>query len=247
MIAQRTTDGYVNATAMCKANEAEYANYRQNATTEKYFASLSRSLGNPRDPLTITKSTGPNAERGTWVHPKVVIHLAMWCWPAFSRSGPATATSMPGDVSGDREANRQLQPETRAFIVALAAEAGIPTSELFLVGKEGKPFDQDTWVHPVAAGNLSKWLSPRVAAKVTKHGKDVERTFARANGKLFNDYSRGKGAQKYLAALAPATGIPVADLMIINKGGLPGVRVLGSTCGWRSERCVGYAKDNGAL
>ena len=31
-----------------------------------------------------SKATGPYAERGTWVHPKVALNLAQWCSPAFA-------------------------------------------------------------------------------------------------------------------------------------------------------------------
>ena len=83
LIAQRKSDGYVNATAMCKAAGKEWSNYKQNADTRAVVASLSRSLQIRRDLLILTITTGKNAERGTWVHPKVALHLATWCSPDF--------------------------------------------------------------------------------------------------------------------------------------------------------------------
>jgi hypothetical protein len=38
----------------------------------------------PADLLAQTVSTGPNEQRGTWVHPQVAIHLAMWCSATFA-------------------------------------------------------------------------------------------------------------------------------------------------------------------
>jgi hypothetical protein len=84
MIAQRTTDGYVNATAMCQANGKEFFGYSRGKEAQAFLEALARSPQICGDPLTITKSTGPNEERGTWVHPKVAIHLAMWCSADFS-------------------------------------------------------------------------------------------------------------------------------------------------------------------
>ena len=83
LIAQRKSDGYVNATAMCKAAGKEWSNYKQNADTRAVVESLSRSLGIPRDLLILAITTGKNEARGTWVHPKVALHLATWCAPDF--------------------------------------------------------------------------------------------------------------------------------------------------------------------
>ncbi|TWA73977.1 KilA domain-containing protein [Azospirillum brasilense] len=77
-------DGYLNATAMCKANGKEWKHYNENAGTADFIAELSRSVGIPADLLVATVTTGPNAGRGTWVHPQVAYHLAQWCSPAFA-------------------------------------------------------------------------------------------------------------------------------------------------------------------
>ena len=83
-IGQRLSDGYLNATAMCKANGKEWSNYRQNGVAEDFLDALERSLGIPRNHLVTSITKGPNAERGTWVHPQVAYHLAMWCSPTFA-------------------------------------------------------------------------------------------------------------------------------------------------------------------
>ncbi|CAK0759677.1 KilA domain-containing protein [Azospirillaceae bacterium] len=82
-IGQRA-DGYLNATAMCKANGKEWSNYNQIGSAKEFIATLSTSLGITRDALIISVITGPNEERGTWVHPQVAYHLAMWCSPDFA-------------------------------------------------------------------------------------------------------------------------------------------------------------------
>lgn len=82
-IAQRA-DGYLNATAMCKANGKEWSNYRQNATTEAFLSELEGSLGIPRGLLVVSTTTGPNNQRGTYVHPLVASNLGQWLSPAFA-------------------------------------------------------------------------------------------------------------------------------------------------------------------
>ncbi|RYG55028.1 MAG: KilA-N domain-containing protein, partial [Alphaproteobacteria bacterium] len=78
VIQQRLTDGYINATAMCKAAGKEWSNYRQNGSTTDFLAALETSLGIPRNLIVQSIGTGANEHRGTWVHPQVAINLAQW-------------------------------------------------------------------------------------------------------------------------------------------------------------------------
>lgn len=45
---------------------------------------LSGSLGIPRDLLAVTVTKGPNAQRGTFVHPHIGYNLGQWLSPAFA-------------------------------------------------------------------------------------------------------------------------------------------------------------------
>ncbi len=84
LINQRAIDGYVNATAMCKAVGKLFADYRRLAVTTAFLEELSGSMGIPIDRLVFTMATGPNDLRGTWVHPHVAINLGQWCSPKFA-------------------------------------------------------------------------------------------------------------------------------------------------------------------
>lgn len=78
LIQQRAADGYINATAMCRAAGKEWSNYRKNDTAEAFLIALERSLLIRRDLIIQTIMTGGNDMRGTWVHPQVAINLATW-------------------------------------------------------------------------------------------------------------------------------------------------------------------------
>lgn len=84
LIQQRAADGYINATAMCKAASREWAHYNANAATKAFLAALQGSLGIPRDVVVQSIMAGVNEARGTWVHPQVAIHLAQWLSPEFA-------------------------------------------------------------------------------------------------------------------------------------------------------------------
>lgn len=78
LIQQRALDGYINATAMCKAASKEWSHYNAIGATRAFLMALERSLGIPRDLIVQSIITGPNELRGTWVHPQVAINLATW-------------------------------------------------------------------------------------------------------------------------------------------------------------------------
>jgi hypothetical protein len=83
-IQRRPADGYVNATAMCKAYGKEFSDYRRLDRTTQYLQALSTFLGIPRDLLIQSITTGLNELRGTWVHPRIAVDLARWLHPEFA-------------------------------------------------------------------------------------------------------------------------------------------------------------------
>lgn len=82
IIQQRPDDGYINATAMCKAAGREWASYHRSAGG--FIAALEGSLQIRRDQIIRSIAAGPNEERGTWVHPQVAVNLAQWLSPEFA-------------------------------------------------------------------------------------------------------------------------------------------------------------------
>lgn len=85
VIAQRPADGYINATAMCKMAGKSFGHYSTNKATKEYLAALSAGIGIPIPALIHTVMGGNAPERqGTWVHPQVATHLAMWLSPEFA-------------------------------------------------------------------------------------------------------------------------------------------------------------------
>jgi hypothetical protein len=82
-ISRRTADGYVNATAMCKANGKEWSNYYKSERTSQYLQALQGSLPNGGHLVQVI-GTGPNEGRGTYVHPRLAVDLARWISPEFA-------------------------------------------------------------------------------------------------------------------------------------------------------------------
>ena len=84
LINQRAKDGYINATAMCKAAGKRWNNYLNTTPTKDFVDVLSSETGIPVSEL-IQSIRGGNPDfQGTWVHPRVAINLAQWLSPQFA-------------------------------------------------------------------------------------------------------------------------------------------------------------------
>jgi hypothetical protein len=84
VIEQRAEDGYINATAMCKAAGKLIANYSQNESTKAFLKELSSDIGIPISELVQVIKGGEPHLQGTWVHPQVAINLATWLSAKFA-------------------------------------------------------------------------------------------------------------------------------------------------------------------
>ncbi len=84
-ISRRTTDGYVNATAMCKANEKRWKNYFERDSASSYLETLSSVTGIPVTGFGgLVQVRQGGVDQGTWIHPRVAIDLARWISPSFA-------------------------------------------------------------------------------------------------------------------------------------------------------------------
>lgn len=84
VISLRAKDGYVHATAMCNAARKLWADYNRLGTTSAFYEALSADMGIPISELIQSVRGGKPEFQGTWVHPKVAIHLAQWLSPRFA-------------------------------------------------------------------------------------------------------------------------------------------------------------------
>ena len=111
-IQRRLIDGYVNATAMCKAGEKHLPHFMANNRTSQYMEALSGSVGIPTDLLKQTITTGPNEQRGTWVHPRLAVDLARWIAPAFAvwMDGWFLESAQPAEVPASQVTQAEALP-----------------------------------------------------------------------------------------------------------------------------------------
>lgn len=83
-VKRREADDYIDATTMCKSHGKRWNDYWRNEKTQEFLAELATAAGIPAAVLVQVKEGGRPGEQGTWVHPRVAMHLAQWCSPKFA-------------------------------------------------------------------------------------------------------------------------------------------------------------------
>lgn len=84
LIPQRAYDGYVNATAICKACNKQFNDYARLSQTTAFLNELYSETGIPVSELIQSVKGGVPQLQGTWVHPQVAMSLAQWASPKFA-------------------------------------------------------------------------------------------------------------------------------------------------------------------
>lgn len=82
VILQRSGDGYINATVLCKAAGKQWNEYFSNKSTKEYLAVVEAKTGIPVLELIQVVTTA--GVKSTWVHPKIAPHLGQWLSPEFA-------------------------------------------------------------------------------------------------------------------------------------------------------------------
>jgi KilA-N domain len=83
-VQQRDSDGYINATAMCRIAGKLWADYNRLGNTQAFLTALQDDMGIPISDLVQSMKGGDPRLQGTWVHPQVAVHLAQWLSPQFA-------------------------------------------------------------------------------------------------------------------------------------------------------------------
>lgn len=116
IVNQRSLDGYINATAMCKAAGRRFSHYIENKTTAAFIAALSAETGIPASELIQTVTGGNPYLQGSWVHPQVATNLAQWVSPKFAVLVSKWVTEW---LSGGRPSGGNLPYHLRRYVANL--------------------------------------------------------------------------------------------------------------------------------
>jgi hypothetical protein len=83
-IMHRSSDGFVNATEICKIFKTDIAQWKRLKGTSAFLQQLSLSLGkNITDLITYETLDQEGSSRGTWVHMQIALEIIHWVMPTF--------------------------------------------------------------------------------------------------------------------------------------------------------------------
>lgn len=164
IVQQRVRDGYVNATALCKAAGKLFGNYRQNQTTEEFLEALSLDIGIPISKLIQVFRGRPAKLQGTWVHPQVAVHLAQWLSPQFAVQVSRWVLEWSEQRATDRATVLQtyLSPEMREWEKTFPDELWEEFARLD--GWHGPLHKRPKWWGHLVNTLIYDYLDPDVAA-----------------------------------------------------------------------------------
>lgn len=86
-IQRRQADGYVNASAMCRAGGKRWNHYQANDRTQDYIHALAADAGIPatENGGLIRSIQGGRPElQSTWIYPRLAVDLVRWICPQFA-------------------------------------------------------------------------------------------------------------------------------------------------------------------
>ena len=76
--------GYINATKLCSLGGKRFENWNQNKQSKEFIETFSNCLRISKDEILMIVTGGRNTIiRGTYVHPDIIPHIAMWISPKF--------------------------------------------------------------------------------------------------------------------------------------------------------------------
>ena len=104
-------DGYINATALCKAGGKQFKHWNSLDSTKELVTALESEVGIPTTKLLDIKKGGDSKLQGSWIHPDLAVQLAQWLSPVFALkvSKWVRELALTGSVVvGDEKTHQQL-------------------------------------------------------------------------------------------------------------------------------------------
>lgn len=232
-IEQRSTDGFINATAMCVAHDKKINAWFCTQDTLELFIALASDL----DPgfnyqnsgnldvsklsatkyseifvgLIISRSGSPQTGGGTWLHPDLAIQLAQWCNKPFalqvSRWVREWMTSAYNPVQLEADADRVKMRDTLKDHKRLEFTGQIKAF-LEAAGKYQPGSNGTIWTFKNAHSKLNKVLTTETAEYMRERlGKELGKTISESE--LLRDYFPIENLADY-AALCQAAANEMA-------------------------------------
>jgi len=112
----RPTDGYVNATELCKAGGKQFRDWHRSKTTKELVTFLEQET--KHDVIVSKKGNSNDFTQGSWIHPDLSIQLAQWISPVFAIKVNRWVKEfvLPETVASSKKKNERQLKELQALV-----------------------------------------------------------------------------------------------------------------------------------
>jgi hypothetical protein len=166
-IQYRKEDGFVNATAMCKAGKKKFNDWNRLDSTKELIKTLESEVGIPTSQIT---GNPVIKNRSVGITTDLVDPLI-------------GSTGIPVDLKDNIELKETLEAERRSIIT----ETGFPVSVIDVKKGGNDKLGQGSWIHPDLAVQLAQWISPTFALQVSRWIRELAVTGSVQIGMEKND------------------------------------------------------------
>jgi hypothetical protein len=216
IIQQRPSDRYLDATAMCQANDKRLNNYLRNKTTQEFLRELARDRGIPiyqdgpnrgrtysdgriratgeipsSHSLIEMTHGGVPGEQGTLIHPLVAMNLAQWLSPKFAVWVAKIALERLEEINNVRTQEVQLLAHQRDEFLAKYYQSQDRLTEISLQLANTVRENQELRSNHGQSPETGPWVT--IMGWHAKRGIPISHDDCKAIGKALTKLCRERG------------------------------------------------------
>jgi hypothetical protein len=161
---RQRNDGYVHASDMCKVGGKRWNDYVSRKINKEFIKEL-KSDTNIQVSLIQSKRGGRKGEQGTWIHPRIAIHLAQWISAKFAvKVSEWVQKFIEGDLSLVHDALKQREKINDTTI-------GISIAEVNNKGKSDRQKQEELiQLHKTNVKHLEEKMREKDTVIATQNG-----------------------------------------------------------------------------
>ncbi len=212
-IYQRCGDRYLDATAMCRAEGKLWGHYWENNTTKEYADELSSVIGIPISELVQVRKGGAPHDKGTYVHPRIAIHLSQWLSARFAVmvSGWIEELLTTGSMSLAPVGSAKWLLHQAQAMVAQEEELERQRQRVREVDQRVERLEEKQVLNDAKSGQAHKLAQAAVDIHSNNYGYYTVLGWGRVKGHSFDVKTAAKHGKK-LAKICRAAGVSVGDV-----------------------------------
>ncbi len=188
------SDGYINATELCKAGGKRIDHYKENKQTQDYLQALSFNTGISVIDL-INSNVGGN-HSGTYVHRKVGYHIAQWISPDFAVQVSNVLDNFENKLTNVIHENNELKSKIQIY--------------------ESNIYNQQPMFQNLNNNGILVLNDITIVSRTDGYINLSQ--LCKAGNKEYKHWKENKNTKLFLQVLSSSVGIPTDEILIYETG-----------------------------